>query len=348
MIPRRPVSCLPRAGGALGSAAGRAFALAAALLVYALAACRSAAPVGTASMPSGAAAEPPEARIRRDPLAYLHVVREKCRALRQYTCTLIRQERRGLVPTLQPSEEVLCWFRRDPLAIRMKWTDPNGRFGESTYVEGWAGNMLRFVPRRGLFGLPPGVTTVGVQVPVVWGETKYPVTDFGPEQLMVQTLRSIEEAQGDVTISYRGLATLPEHDAPLHRIDITYNPRRKTVPIQELYVDPATDIPIATTLRLEDGSLDAAYFYLKLNRDVELTDEEFLLDHDRASGVTPEELRRQRPATAPTSEPANSPTTDAPARDREPAEKAVRLGARRDEVPLPLRASKRHPRANLH
>lgn len=306
MTASRPWRGWRSAGDVERGRARRGGAILLAALLMATTACRSAAPAGTASM-SEAAPEPPEARIRRDPLAYLRLVHEKSRALTQYTCTLIRQERRGLAPALQPPEEILCWFRREPLAIRMKWTDPNGRFGESTYVEGWAGNLLRFVPRKGLFGLPPGVTTVGVRVPVVWGETKYPVTDFGPEQLMVQTLQSIEEAQGDVSIIYRGLATLPEHAAPLHRIDITYNPRKKPVPIQELYVDPATDIPIATTLRLEDGSLDAAYFYLKMNRDVELTDEDFLLEYDRQRETGVEELRRGPPSSVPASASTSAP-----------------------------------------
>jgi hypothetical protein len=66
-------------------------------------------------MPVGVNDQPPEVHIRRDPLAYPRKVRENCRALDQYTSTLIRQERRGLVPSLHPPEEILCWPGRTSL-----------------------------------------------------------------------------------------------------------------------------------------------------------------------------------------------------------------------------------------
>src|SRR5262245_60023591 len=70
--------------------------------------------------------------IQRDPYAYLHQVACKCATLEQYTTLFTRQERRGLGPlkSLHEPELVQCWFRRSPLSVRMKWLDPDIKYGE--------------------------------------------------------------------------------------------------------------------------------------------------------------------------------------------------------------------------
>lgn len=218
--------------------------------------------------------------VRRDPLAYLHRVAENSAGLRQYTLTLRRQERRGLLPRLAPPERIAAWYRCSPLSIRFKWLDDHPRYGESVYVENRAGGQVRFVPRRALPGLEPQVVAVDVNLPVVWGESRYPITEFGLERLMRRTLNSIAEA-GDVRILYQGVTALDGNGRLVHHLRLEYPHSYSRTPVQELFIDLATDLPAGTVLKLASGATDSVYLYEDVNPDVTLTDEDFLLECER-------------------------------------------------------------------
>lgn len=242
-------------------------------------------PAAAAAEPATPASNPACPLAERDPLAYIRLVTENTRRLEQYTLKLIRQERRGFGPfcRLRDPEEILCWYRRQPFSIRLLWTDPTVKYGESTYVAGEQSDRVRFTPRVGLFGLKPPIVRVGVQVPVIWGETKYPVTDFGIERLMLKTLDCIARAQGRYRIEYLGIEPAPVTSQPAHRLRLTYPADQHEAPVQELFVDAKSDLPVAHYSRFLSGELDAAYFYTELNPDVVLTDDDFLLDAERAT-----------------------------------------------------------------
>jgi hypothetical protein len=234
---------------------------------------------------AGAPATQADARaeaVRADPVGYLRQVAANCRALEQYTLTFTRQERRGLLNLLYGPERIACWFRREPFSIRMKWLDPEVKYGESTYVAGEQGNKVRFVPRHGLFGLPPRITAVELQTPVIWGESKYPLTTFGLERLMERTLRTMDEAGNGVTVTYQGMMTLNASERIVHHLRLEYAPKLHRTPLQDLYIDVETDLPAATVLKYSSGRLDAAYVYEDLDPKVALVDEDFLLDAERA------------------------------------------------------------------
>jgi hypothetical protein len=223
--------------------------------------------------------------VRRDPVGYLHRVAEKCRALDQYTLTFTRHERRGLFQQLYGPERMTCWFRRQPFSVRMKWLDTDIKYGESAYVEGQADNRVRFVTRWWSPPLlpPPGVNQVDLQTPVIWGESKRPLTDFGLERLMQRTLASLELAGDDVVVSYQGLLQLPDGGPTVHHIHIEYPQNPHRVSIQELYINLASDLPAGTVLKFPSGAIDAAYFYADVNADVRLTDADFLLEAERTA-----------------------------------------------------------------
>ena len=217
----------------------------------------------------------------------------KCRTLEQYTLRFTRYERRGLFARLYGPEHIRCRFRREPFSIHMKWLDENLKYFESTYVEGEQGDKVRFVTRWWSPPLlpPPRVNKVGLYTPVTWGEAKRPLTDFGLERMMEQTLASLEAAGEDVVVTYEGLVRLPGMEAAVHHLHLAYAPGQRRTPIQELYIDMATDMPVGTVLTLASGKLDAAYFYEDLDADVELTDEDFLLEveRERTKAVTDSE-----------------------------------------------------------
>ena len=230
--------------------------------------------------------------VRQDPVAYLRQVAAKCRTLEQYTLRFTRHERRGLFRKMYGPERIACWFRREPFSIHMKWLDDDVKYFESTYVEGRQENKVRFVTRWWAppLAAPPAINRVALQTPVIWGEAKHPMTDFGFERLLERTLTSLGQAGDDVVVTYEGF--LP--DTGVHHLRLVYRETLHRVPIQELYIDPATDLPVGTILKYPSGRIDSAYFYDDLNTDVTLTDEDFLLEAERAvptetaSGVDPD------------------------------------------------------------
>jgi hypothetical protein len=223
----------------------------------------------------------------RDPLGYLRRVRDCCAKLEAYYLIFVRQERRGigLLKSLRGPERIECWFRRTPFSIRMKWLDPDIKYGESSYVQGRDGDHLRFTPRPRLFNLPYRVYRVSPHTPVNWGECRYPVTEFGVEVLMQRTLETIAADPAGTRVSYVGIDRAPGSSRSAHRIRIDYPRATNPAPVQELFIDPQTDLPLHTEMRFADGSIDTAYTYEGLDASAELTDADFLLEFDRTAAA---------------------------------------------------------------
>lgn len=221
--------------------------------------------------------------VRANPLAYLHEVAERCRQLEDYTLSFTRHERRGLFRVLHGPEHIACWFRREPFSVRMKWLDENVKYGESSYVANQHAGKVRFVTRWWSPPLkpPPYINVVDLQTPVLFGESQRPLTDFGLERLMARTLASLEKAGDRVILSYEGPLQLPDDGRLVHHLHLEYPPTMHRVPLQELYIDVATDLPAGTVLKLPGGEIDAAYFYRDVNTDVALTDDDFRLEVER-------------------------------------------------------------------
>jgi len=222
-------------------------------------------------------------QVRHDPVAYVRKVAANCRQLRQYTLTFVRHERRGLFQRLYGPEHIRCWFRQKPFSVRMKWLDEDLKYGESVYVQGQAGNKVRFVTRWWVPGLkaPPGVNVVDLGTPVAWGESKRPLSDFGLQRMMDKSLAALDQDAKDVAVTYNGLVQMPGDGRTAHFVRLEYPASRYAVPIQELYVDVATDLPAGTVLRNAAGRIDAAYYYTELDVRVTLTDDDFVLEGER-------------------------------------------------------------------
>lgn len=249
----------------------------------------AAAPVAVSAPPTAAAAAPgtPSATVAADPLAYLRRIAARTDQLERYTLTLTRTERRGLFRQLKGPERIACWFRREPFSVRMKWLDPDVKYGESAYVAGQQGGQVRFIPRRGLLGLPPSIARVDVQTPVTWGEARRPVTDFGLQRQMQRTLAALADAGSRVTVSYMGIEPLPrtsgQGERAVHHFRFDYAPGASETPEVHFFADAVTDLPARTRLLLPSGELDGEYDYDEVNAQIVLSDEDFLLDAERAA-----------------------------------------------------------------
>lgn len=244
-------------------------------------------PVAKPAVPAAEADTRADA-VRRDPKAYLQTVRDKCRGLEQYELVFVRQERRGLIPRLQDPEHIRCRFRRRPFSVRMEWLDEKSKYRESTYVENQVEGRLRIVTRRWAPPLlpPPAVNRLDIHIPVTFGESKRPISDFGLEAMMERTLAAVRDAGGQVLITYVGLRELPEGGPTVHALRIEYSPGIQAVPVHELFIDVRTDLPAGSILRQASGEIDSSYFYRDLNTDVRFTDADFVLPEEAQAAAS--------------------------------------------------------------
>jgi hypothetical protein len=103
---------------------------------------------------------------------------------------------------------------------------------------------------------------------------------------MKRTLETIAADRAGTRVTYVGLDTAPGSTRIAHRIRIDYPSPRHPAPIQELFIEPQTDLPLHTEMRFADGSIDTAYSYMELQPNVPLTDADFLLEHDRTTAAS--------------------------------------------------------------
>ena len=270
-----------------------------------------AAPSGQTSAPAAASqptflaterAEPALSNLddlaMRDPRAFLERVASHCAELSDYTLRFTRTERRGLIPRLEGPEHIEVWFRRRPFSVRMKWLNEDLKFGESVYVEGRHDNMVRFVTRWWAPPLapPPAINRVDLLTPVLIGESKRPLTDFGLEKTMTRILATLDKAGSGATLSHQGIVERETGGPRVHHIRVEYAPTGGRAPSQDLYFHLGTGLPAGAVLRTGTGALDAAYAYDDIRPNLGLGDADFLLEVER--GATPVESV-ESPATMP-------------------------------------------------
>jgi hypothetical protein len=222
-----------------------------------------------------------ESNLRQQLRAHFQQIEQNCAKLRQYSVIFIRQERRGLFNVMSPREHIQTIFRREPFSVHMLWLDPDVKYGESTYVADQDQNRVRFIARKGLFGLPPGIARVDLQTPVTWGESRYPLSDFGVERMMQRTLASLAKGGDEVQVSDLGETRVDEITQPLHGYQFLFPSWQFKAPLQELHIDPKTDLPVALFIKSTSGDLDALYIYKDLTPLASVDDSEFLLAPER-------------------------------------------------------------------
>ncbi len=218
--------------------------------------------------------------IARDPLAYLEQVRQRCAQLDGYRVTLVRIERRGFGPfrRLVGPERIEAWFRRTPFSVRLRWLDPDSPHAESVFVAGRNDGKVLYRPRRGWLGGPPGVLEADPGTAVRLGQSLRPITDFGLERLMEQTLDAIRRAGGAAVVTACGPVYIDDIPQPVEALTIRVPPEVSRPPVIELYIDPRRELPVCAVLRSTSGRLEAAYIYRDIDTDVHVRDDDFRLE----------------------------------------------------------------------
>ncbi len=201
---------------------------------------------------------------QRDPIAFLQAVESRAAALRQYRVTFVRQERLGVVPSLQPVERMTTWFRAEPFSVKFEWQGDDSEFREAAWVDGQHDGKVLLLRRHGLLGFKPGIERHDPQAAVTFGKSRNPITDFGLYRMIHRTLLRIDGAKrfGGADVRYVGTSELEGVQA--HHFEIAY-PKEDEFPNkrQDLYIEAASGLPVGVYLWLPNGDLDAMYLYLE-------------------------------------------------------------------------------------
>jgi hypothetical protein len=133
---------------------------------------------GQGAAPKGQPAPPaqPAAQTLDDALRLLNEGAKTYQNVRDYTCTLIKQER--VKGVLQPENVIQMKFRNQPFSVYMKWFGPQKFSGqEVAYVHGRNNNMMR-VRSTGILG-KIGFVSIAPNDPRATEHSRHVVTEAG-------------------------------------------------------------------------------------------------------------------------------------------------------------------------
>jgi len=124
------------------------------------------------------------------PLQYVAEARQTYQRIRDYTCTLIKQER--VASQLQPENIIAVKFRNQPFSVYMKWSAPRESLGQEVcYVQGRNNNMMR-VHASGFLGVA-GFVSIDPRDPKVMQNSRHTIYEAGLGNLIERLGRSWDE-----------------------------------------------------------------------------------------------------------------------------------------------------------
>jgi Protein of unknown function (DUF1571) len=124
------------------------------------------------------------------PLQHIAEARQRFQGIRDYTCTMIKQER--VAGQLQPENVISMKFRKEPFSVYMKWATPRESQGQEVcYVQGKNNNMMR-VHASGILGVA-GFVAIDPNDPKVMKNSRHTIQEAGIGNLIERLGRSWEE-----------------------------------------------------------------------------------------------------------------------------------------------------------
>jgi hypothetical protein len=214
---------------------------------------------------------------KTDHIALLTYCQDHCaRQYRNYTCTLLKQER--IKGALGKEQEVQVKFMDSPFSVAMNWVR-NAPIGDTIlYVEGKHGDKMIVRPKSGLlriltggsvFRKPDGADAMK--------NTLRPVSLFGFHRGMRELLKVYIAAReaGDLDARFGGFAEVAGRKTiVLER----YLPPKDDYPAWKtlIHIDPEYLVPICIEGFDWDERLSSRYIYRDIRFDVNLTEDDFL------------------------------------------------------------------------
>ena len=195
---------------------------------------------------------------------------------RDYTCTLIKQER--IKGALTKEQEIAVKFMDSPFSVAMKW-HRNPPIGDAIlYVEGKYNNRMIVRPKSRFFRLLTGGSVFRKpDGPDAMKNTLRPVNIFGFGRGMRELIAVYAQAKraGDLKEAFGGYAEVAGRKTVVlerHLPPEDDYPACKTL----IYVDVEYLVPICIEGFDWDGRLSSRYLYRDIRFNVGLTEDDFL------------------------------------------------------------------------
>ena len=218
-----------------------------------------------------------------DPLGLIRRAQENYhKFVRDYTCTLIKQER--INGHLKAPEKIDVWFKEDPFSVLMIWQKPKGLVDTLLYVEK-DGNRTILVHPAGLAGMLVRTVRRDIDDPRLKKSSLRTPAGFGFGRVLDGMVKTYEEADknGDLVIEQLDNKVLDDRECLVLRRKLPMDKGYDTLyPTLYIYLDKQYLLPTGTEGYDTAGNLIGCYRYLDVRFNRGLTDELF---SPRANGM---------------------------------------------------------------
>ena len=212
---------------------------------------------------------------KTDQIALLEYCRGACQdRYRDYTCTLIKQERIG--GRVSNEQEIAVKYLADPFSVAMRWTPETAGLGDRVlYVEGKYNDMMLVRP-TGVLNKLVGTVMRTPDGPQAMQSTLRPVNQFGFHRSLESLLKVYRQARaaGDLTERFGGFAEVAGRKAV---VLVRVLPAKDNYPAATtlIYIDLEYLVPIAVEGYDWDHQLSSRYIFKDIRFNVGLTSEDF-------------------------------------------------------------------------
>lgn len=194
---------------------------------------------------------------------------------RDYTCTLIKQERLG--GRVSNEQEIAVKFLESPYSVAMAWTAETAGIGDRVlYVEGKYNDMM-LIRLTGVWNKLVGTAMRKPDGPQAMQNTLRPVNQFGFRKSLESLLKVYRQARdaGDLKQSFGEYAEVAGRKAV---VLVRYLPAKDNYPAAKTltFIDLEYLVPIAVEGYDWDEKLSSRYVFKDIRFNVGLTSEEFL------------------------------------------------------------------------
>lgn len=239
-----------------------------------------AAPEIPTSPPAAAPATPVSALDQ--PLQWLYEARKHHASIRDYSCTLVKQERvRG---RLQEQNIIVMKLRTQPFSVHMRWLSPQSSAGqEVAFVYGRNNNQMRVRFNSG-FKQAIGWKSVDPNDKRVFEHSRHNIYEAGIGNMIEQLIQNLEKERLRNKTQVR-VAEYSYNNRRCHRIECIGTERDPQSPVYRciVYLDKETKLPI----RMESydwpspggpptGDLLEVFSFVDLRFNLALSDGEFV------------------------------------------------------------------------
>jgi hypothetical protein len=241
----------------------------------------SAEPQAPTVPPAGGQAAPTAPSQLDEPLRLVVAAAQSYQQVRDYSCTLIKQERiKGVLP---PENVILMKFRQQPFSVYMRWSAPKEFVGQEVcYVHGKNNNMMRVHSPVGL-GKLVGFVSISPRDPRALEHSKHTITEAGIGNLIGQIYQEWTRVRQRAKVVVR-IAEYQYDRKPCSRVEVIYQekgPQDYCCRVV-VYFDKQNHLPV----RMEcydwpraggppDGDLLESFSYANLQLNVGINDAHF-------------------------------------------------------------------------